>query len=190
MDFDIDKAYMLGSGFNANGQFESWSNLSNYSTIEQLHAIEKLPLPTGKSIGKVITGEGLDLSLEAAEFFKIDLSFSDLLKTENFLEALKDVADINKFTVELSVTQINIINKVLRKLNTYQTETSNPSSIITGLDRELHELFVTILNKHNADNEYLYKNHAVKNSVVSRIKQVISSPVNQLLANTPVDVDI
>lgn len=34
------------------------------------------------------------------------------------------------------------------------------------------------------------KNIPVKNSVISRIKQVISSPSNQLLANEPIEIDM
>ena len=46
-----------------------------------------------------------------------------------------------------------------------------------------------MINNHNNYKEYLYQDNSVKNSIISRIKQIISDPRNQLLANEPVDVE-
>ena len=46
-----------------------------------------------------------------------------------------------------------------------------------------------MINKHNGYTGYLHSNNAVKNSIISRIKQIISAPSNQLIANIPVDVE-
>jgi hypothetical protein len=51
-------------------------------------------------------------------------------------------------------------------------------------------MFIKAINDHNSYKGYLEKQDAVNNSVVSRIKQIISSPSNQLLANEPVNVQI
>ena len=37
----------MGYGFNKNGQYDLWSPISDYSTKEQLNALENLPLPIG-----------------------------------------------------------------------------------------------------------------------------------------------
>lgn len=48
---DIDKVYLMGYGFNKRRfSVETWGNLSDYSSKEQLDRLEKLPLPTGKKI--------------------------------------------------------------------------------------------------------------------------------------------
>ena len=49
--------------------------------------------------------------------------------------------------------------------------------------------FIDLLNKHNEYKGYVKSENGVKNSVVSRIKQIIDAPSNQLLANTPIDID-
>ena len=42
---DIDKVYLMGYGFNKDSQFETWGNLSDYSSKEQLDELEKLSNP-------------------------------------------------------------------------------------------------------------------------------------------------
>lgn len=163
-DFDIDKAYILGYGFNGNGQFDNWSPVSNYSTTNQLNALEKLPLPSGVKIEFNATSEA-DLTREASEFFVLSRPNVDNLS-------------------ELSVEQIEVLNKILRKINT-----NNLVSIkFAGTEEQQREL-ISLINKHNLYKGYTKKQDAVKNSVVTRIKQIISAPSNQILASTPVEVD-
>ena len=50
--------------------------------------------------------------------------------------------------------------------------------------------YVKIINKHNSNRQYARTEHAINNSVVSRVKQIISDPTSQILANAPVDVQI
>ena len=47
---------------------------------------------------------------------------------------------------------------------------------------------IDFINKHNLSDSYLKEGEAIKNSIVSRIKQISSNPSNQIIANTPVDV--
>jgi len=39
----------MGYSFNKNGQYDTWSPGFDYSTKEQLDALEMLPLPTGST---------------------------------------------------------------------------------------------------------------------------------------------
>ena len=45
MDYDIDKAYMMGLSFNGSGKYVGWSNLFDYSSLEAIRASEYLPMP-------------------------------------------------------------------------------------------------------------------------------------------------
>ena len=44
-DYDIDKAYIMMSEIDKNGQYVGWSPLFNYTSIEYLKASELLPTP-------------------------------------------------------------------------------------------------------------------------------------------------
>lgn len=195
-DFDIDKAYILGSGFNSNGQFETWSPISNYSSLEQLNALERLPIPKGiKSVVSTNENEGVDLSNEIENFFKVsDEELIKILRSEDVLGELDKIYYLKEF----SVKQINIINEALGKISKSNilSEQDATTGVITKTtkvkpygNREDQNIFIAILNRHNLNKSYLKQEHAMKNSIVSRIKQIISAPSNQLLANTPVDID-
>lgn len=161
-DFDIDKSYLLGSGFNNNGQFDLWTSVSNYSSLEQLNVLEKFPIPTGnKAIIVSDPSMGVDLSQEIAEF--------------NALTSAKDF--LNK---EFSAAALKVINRALRKLK-------NNTLVYSGNPTDFESL-VDIINEHNTFKDHLKRNDAVKNSVISRMKATISSPSNQIIANIPVDV--
>ena len=144
-----------------------WTNAFRYTTSEQLTAIEKLPLPSKIKIESL--NKGLDLSKEFAQFV-------ELIKG-------KDVS------YDFDVETINFFNKVIRKVNKAgisEVNLGDPKNIFS----EQAGIFISTINKHNANESYLKSKHAIKNSVVSRIKGIISAPSNQLLANIPVDVKV
>lgn len=177
-DFDIDKAYLLGSGFRHNGQFDLWTDISGYSTIEQLTALEKLPIPTG--ITAVENDDGIDLTEEFNEF-------SNSLAGQNIIN-------------ELSANSIKILNKALRKFNAYENVLEKVEKEKISKYKNVYinnltavkskKIFLDLLNSHNVFTGHLKARDAVKNSVVSRIKDIISAPSNQIIANIPVDVKI
>lgn len=160
-DLDIDKAYMLGYGYDSKGQFEDWSNISDYSTSAQLDALAELPIPNGRSVK--LNEFGIDLSNEF-QVYITELNTPDLK--------------------ELSVGQIRAINSALRKIN----KSSNDFIFINSQDKSVNR-FIKLLNNHNKNKFYARKDNSVKNSIVTKISEIIKKPSNQLLANTPVDVD-
>ncbi len=166
-DFDVDKAYILGTGFKNNGIMDLWTNAFRYTTSDQLTAIEKLPLPSKIKIESL--NKGLNLSEEFAKFV-------ELIKG-------KDIS------YDFDVETINLFNKVIRKVNKAgisEVNLGDPQNMFL----ESARIFISTINKHNANESYLKSKHAIKNSVVSRIKGIISAPSNQLLANIPVDVKV
>lgn len=165
-DFDIDKAYTLGSGFTSDGKIELWSNLSSYSTIEQLNELEKLPLPTEKETMLVEDGS------------------SDINVTEDYNKIANSLVN-QDYTYELPAQTITLFNNLIRKIN------ATPNNKIS-IDLESSVIpfatFVSKINQHNISRDFINGQEAVKNSVVSGIKQIISNPSNQVLANNPVNV--
>ena len=178
-DFDIDKAYIIGSGFDNNSQFNLWSNLSSYSTKGQLDALEKLPIPTGKKAQ--LDPNGIDVTNEfdkISEILKLNgTAGKDILSENDEVEGPENIK-------ELSEESINSFNQAIRKINNSNEIFSINSADVVGV-----KWFTDMINNHNNYKEYLYQDNSVKNSIISRIKQIISDPRNQLLANEPVDVE-
>lgn len=156
---------MLGFGFNDNGTIDLWSDLSNYTTLDQLNELLKLPLPTGKKL--VLSQEGTNL-------------------TEDYKALGILMTDITNFDT-LPANIISEFNKIIRKVNNLDntnvviTESSLANSDFTP------EQFINIINKHNLT-DYIRNKNATKNSVVFGIRRIISSPSNQIRASVPVDV--
>ena len=154
-DFDIDKAYLLGSGFKGNSLFDT-SDKFDYSSVEELNEIEKFPMPSGKRVQTIESDTAVDIS---EEFEKYN---DHLLNKENALA-------------------LNIFGKILNKLkntNEVKLKTLNALTAVGLIEK---------INEYNLDKDYLRSQHHVKNSIVSKIKQIILSPSNQILATMPVD---
>jgi len=161
-DFDIDKAYIMGYGFDNNAQYENWSELSNYSTIEQLNVLEQFPLPTNK-----IT----------------KLSDTGVLLTKEFAQFKELAKDLNIEGENFTVKQLEFFRDVLTKI-----EDNGPNVNIVSEDTELIESFITLINKHTSGKRHLYSKNAIKNAVVSKMHKIISMPNNNILSNTPVKI--
>jgi hypothetical protein len=109
------------------------------------------------------------------------------------------MSDLDKkaFLKELSTKQLLAVNSALRKINGTNTSTlaelkgkiGIKSNVTFSGSSDQVEIFTTLLNNYNASALYLDRPHALKNLVASTIKQIISAPSNQLLANTPIDID-
>ena len=112
----------------------------------------------------------------------------DNVKMDELLKALSIENIDDKVRVsELSVDVLKELNKIIRAANKSNGQLSI-SIPINPANEWLMTWLKKTINKHNLDKSYLHKENAVKNSVVSRIKQIISSPSNQMLASVPVDV--
>lgn len=202
-DFDIDKAYMMGYGFNKAGHLEVWNDLFNFSTKEELDIIEKMPIPSGEKINKVnnIPVNGVtDISSEFNQLVKIldKISFEEGENpSEKILKLILDKGEeeislsISDFGVDALSLMQKILTKVLRK---------NEISIVYDFNEESQkeyqlEIFnfyqkfiVELINKYNTSKFYNQKKFASVNSVITGIRDIISSPVNQILANKPVQI--
>ena len=176
-DFDIDKAYTLGSGFTSHGKLDLWTNLSEYSSIEQLNELEKLPLPTNRQITLANPDITEELNLEEVENINATEDYNDIV------ESIAIYGGTMNTNYQFPAETIKLFNKFLRKYNHLD------NIVITSVSNRLsREKFIDLINAHNLDSSFRNKEGVVKNSVVSRIKQIISDPRNQILANTPVTV--
>ena len=89
-DYDIDKAYIMGYGFNDNGKYIGWSDMFKYSSIEAIKASEYLPAPTRKRYD--IKETGFDLSLFEKEY---EAAQGDVDKTKVLVKVLNYLNDNN-----------------------------------------------------------------------------------------------
>ena len=164
----------MGYGFNKNGQYDLWSPISDYSTKEQLNALENLPLPIGTVAQWSPTIEGAsDIS---EEFNKYATYISFLKHTDKTLENI---------ILDLPTEVIDSIGNVLYKIKENNKLFINNSN---SNNEQFKDLFLNLLNAHNTDLEYINKDNAIKNSIVAKIKKIISMPSNQLLSTEPVSI--
>lgn len=169
-DFDIDKAYIMGYGFNKNGQYELPSKLFDYSSKERLDALEKLPLPNG---------ENTELQINNPTFNAEVLNIIDLIPEGTF--RTKEV--FSKFN-NLDIINFGIL---LRKLSKNNNKLEISKELNNSQTKKIQNL-VNILKVYNTDKTYIYNKNSIRNSIVSKIKQIISTPSNLILASQPVSI--
>lgn len=173
-DFDIDKAYILGNGYSNRGKIDLWTNLSNYSNTDQLTALMNLPVPnqTTLTISNTIETE--------------QIMDSELVRLYNSISQSVAGKDTS---YELPAETISFINLFMRRIDKISKNKTHNLYLPTENVNMSFEALTNLINGHNSYEDYLNKNHAVKNSVVHNISKIISSPSNQIHANTPVTVD-
>jgi hypothetical protein len=67
---------------------------------------------------------------------------------------------------------------------------NNPNILLSDTvnNSAYKDLFLNIINKHNQDKDFIDKRNSIKNSIIYKIRRIISSPSNQLLANEPITI--
>ena len=181
-DFDVDKAYLLGSGFKKNATFDT-SSMFNYLTKTELDVIEKMPLPLGKLVSYSTNLEDLNLT-EEFNAFKLN---NEAILTKEAIAKIQGILNDNSIkdkSIYLNKPSLEAVSKALVKI---KNSNSTVVTVNQTENAELLNLFLSIINSYNLDTSYLKSGNSVKNSIISKIKEIILSPTNQLLASTPVD---
>lgn len=99
-----------------------------------------------------------------------------------FLDYIKNNPDISSYIFPKNVIKalVDVINIIYK---------NNLDEIyVDSSDNLSKKLFLNIINKHNTSIDNFKDSNSLKNSVVSKTLEIISTPSNQVLANTPVDV--
>lgn len=197
-DYDIDKAYIMGSAIDSNGIYVGWSPLFDYSSLKTLKASELLPFSTGKILelsdirvkevvnkdGEVKTTEYLDITnyIKAISDYTQSLSTdyetsrTKILETQaKLLQLINDRAIGNKYKVYVN-PEAGIIYK------------RSDKEILTGKDAILH--YLRPLNNHQryqVPSEL--KESAYKNSVSSKINRIVNDLRNMDSAYSPIEME-
>jgi hypothetical protein len=82
----------------------------------------------------------------------------------------------------MNLNDIIRLGEVLRRVNKHQTM-ADLSDIDEGF-----AAFTNFLDYYNSYRGYLYTNYSLQNSVVGKIKNIISAPSNQILSSIPISV--
>lgn len=166
-DFDIDKAYIMGYSFNNKGAYNSWSNLSSYSTKAQLDALNTLPKANNKNLTITRNYNNLDQTM-----------------TDYYVELLNvSGRDFKSLTPEA----IKVFNKMIRYINKLDVILLSIDPMVESSDFSF-EMVADLINKHNNPSKGRDAENALKNKVVSKIQDIISAPSNQMLANSPITI--
>lgn len=182
-DFDIDKAYVMGHGFNKAGHFELWNDVFTFTSKEALDVLETFPMPTKEKINTILSEQSQGVADISTEFAIL----TEMLTLEGI-----DSADF-----ATSVKQ-NFSPETLRMIKIVLQKTSKQDTISIAFDPNwsaekineatIHRNYlVSLLNQYNTSKNYLKNKFSTVNSVVSGIKGIISSASNQIYANKPVD---
>src|SRR5690554_4315737 len=111
---------------------------------------------------------------------------SELIRLYNLISQSVAGKDIS---YELPAETISFINLFMRRLDKISENKTRNLYLPTENKDMPFKALTNLINGHNSYEDYLNRNHAVKNSVINNISKIISSPSNQIHANTPVTVD-
>jgi len=157
-DFDIDKVYMMAYALDANGMYENWSPLFDYSSKEALDLSEKLPIPTGIPINFQIMS-----TKEIKGLNRTGVDLTDTIKTAN--------GKLNH------IETLNLINDLLPRIN------KNPDEFFYSKIADESGL----MDKINQHNTYSNQKEGLKNNVVTMVHNVNMDLENQVSAYTSID---
>ena len=211
-DYDIDKAYIMMSEIDKNGQYIGWSPLFNYSSIEYLKASEMLPTPAGNTfkysedsevdisedIRKIKNSVGPDkLIAEASLIQKLDKIAQR--KNTNELGVTIDLSIFDQTELEAIITQTELkkVNKQLRQANKEITP-ENQKKLLSKITISQDELLTTAVERalyrvnlhENYEIPIELRESAYKNSVSSKINRIIQDLRNMDSAYSSVDEEM
>ena len=155
-----------------------------------------------KRRGKEIITPGILYTLSKTGNNSIDLSreFEEFIDSvdNNTVESMEEVwgsivKDLKGEPVPYFSINSNFSVDLIKKLKTILVKVNKSQSLSINLGNnslynEFTKDFIKLINDYNLSTTYLYKRNAINNSVVSRIKNIISAPSNYLIANEPVEV--
>lgn len=203
-DFDIDKAYLMGYGFNKMGHYESSNDAFKFTSKESLDEIETLPKPSKIETTFVInqSDKTLDISKEFLEFVK-SVEYEAPTGSISLLQWLREIYQItsieNREGIEsglnLSPETIKIIGKILKSINNHKEVNINyiynpliDEDSQTKMFDNYKRILSILINRYNTSKNYTKNKFSQINANVASIKRIISNPSNQLWANKPVDI--
>jgi len=193
-DFDIDKAYIMGYGFNKGAQFDIWTNMFDYNNKQELDAIETLPIPsniilknTEENIPNVIKYAGYDLSEDVVWFNNIangltnSFEIAKNMSSEDIIRFGKLLRNLSRKNESLDLL-LNRSDFSVEEQTQYANQIIKPSANNTGL--------LEFINFYNGYKGFLHSKYTLQNSIVSKIKSIIDTPSNQMLATAPVTISV
>ena len=142
----------MGYGFNKKGNYDTWGNLRNYSSIEQLNEMEKLPLPS-KDINK--SNSTFDITKEINEFFSEPYNSSEL--TVNQLKVLNKLLKLNKEyalkyeTLKSDYNKFEIIEKIIDSYNSDTFYQSKKHAVKNSVIANMRRIISAPSNQINAN---------------------------------------
>lgn len=195
-DYDIDKAYIMGSAFDENGLYVAWSSEFDYSSYKTL--LKSMELPTPNYTQSRFTETGLNVTTEINNVIsahnnlqqKLQLNSSDPIIQKLYEKEKEDAR------ILLLKTKINLLQRIKDFKQTDIIEEDGQIIEYTPIlyTEEMNDQVQQVLNMINAHNDYFNVNpkaalDGFKNSVSSKIQRVISDPKNILSGYTPINMD-
>lgn len=175
-DYDIDKAYVMGNEFDANGKFIGWSNLFDYSSIETLEASTHLKTPKGIKYYKA--NDGVDITTQIDEYAKLNEERESLVSQVNNENLQQIKVQNNKLRAKQILILADILERTEWKVNWQNGRDIYGNAIIEELNN--HESTQIPENLRQA---------AFKNSISTKIQYVVQDLRNVVHAYQPIEMD-
>ena len=175
MDYDIDKAYIMGQSYDSNAAYIKWSPYFDYTTLKTLEASKKLPVPKGYPV--ISDAEGVDMTSEI-----------DALATLLHVDETTDDLQVTDGSEDEKVKFLNMLASALRKVESSFGKYSYNGTI----DEETLDMIEDILNRHelyvipSSIAEAAYKNvasaniYAVSHDIRNRDQAYTAISMNQM----------
>ena len=169
-DFDIDTTNFTSYSIGKDGKITHWSNLANFRSKELLKASDSLPFPTG----------------EYAQQYTENDNYNKLDITDLIIENENGELQLNLESVD----NINLLAQAIRIVN---SDGLNKLYIgkLKNLPKIIEDFIKKVIDSHNVDfynNNHLVIENATKNYMLTKMYDIISSPKNQIEAQTGIDV--
>lgn len=151
LDFDIDKAYIMGLNFDSNGKYIGWSSLFDYSSSEALSASEYLPMPKNRKF--IFDQNGVDISDYVDRIIQAEQSGNRVERIRQYADLLNNLKD--NIRVNYKGQDSKDFEQVLKNLNLHES-TKLPQSLIEGAQKNFISSHIqnTIQDLHNMIRAY------------------------------------
>ena len=197
-DYDIDKAYMMGYSFDANGIFIKWSPLFKFDTIEELEASTHLAAPSNVTLATI--KQGVEVAFDKTYSFKSEESVGQMHDISNYLETIIQLEDNIEANPDDLDSRVNIIKEYANLIdfidnNTVRRNSSKgltPVFLYSYNDIEENRAN-SILQNVQKHEKYVIpltvRQEALKNASTAKIKIIMGDLHNFNSAHTPISMD-
>lgn len=182
----------MGLNFDSNGKYFGWSNLFDYSSIENLNASEQLPMPQNIQY-KVVNDQNAYTNYLKQSLSKTS-NTNDIQILNNRLKHVSKVYNIDQWIekIESANTQadkILLYAKMINAVNKLKYQDGDSKVVNISYTHPKGDEYVQKLTLHESTQMSPTFNQEInKNFITSHIAHVVQNPINCIRAYAPISM--